>query len=431
MNTQKLPDAEFANAKLPDAEFANAKLPNARFTEAIEHVRKTFKLKHELPFGDYPSAMELIDRANNITSAIYANGIEINEFVHLLPIKILDSIWHAIYIITEEGYFPGNSDNDKLFDILLKIIEVRITKRLFMIGWYTYQYAHENRGLAKALMVGLAKIDNYIPDITPTVFNDDKEGLLRYYVDTLHKKDNVKLKYFMEVNFLLENSPFVKQLYKMYFLECTEDVYNNNEDEFIWLINSLAQSDIGDIIANYLKLVSLENYLVRINETIINKLGVPKPGEQYYGIVSELAEKLRKWHILRNISLFYGDTGIKYRVYSLFYEHMHNVEIVDDNQLMLIDFDTFVVVDGLGMSNLSYLYEKNTFSKHINAYDTRKGSLESWLIPTKRIPEARDAIIEEVSNNIYSLVFFEFGKLYARDLLNHLITNKHSFNVKC
>jgi len=89
-----------------------------------------------------------------------------------------------------------------------------------------------------------------------------------------------------------------------------------------------------------------------------------------------------------------------------------------DDQIMVLDFGQFGILNLKEMAEYSWLMEKSTLEMEL---ETLQKEEELRLIHRKTDIEARDVIIEEKSSDILVLNLTGVGKLYVAELMGELL----------
>jgi hypothetical protein len=128
---------------------------------------------------------------------------------------------------------------------------------------------------------------------------------------------------------------------------------------------------------------------------------------------------LHEWYLRSQMKMHFGADSLKYEVFSQFIPYLRSISKDTERDAIQLHFMQFVVLDFKDVSHFSWVCDpaelEMRYESMVSAMLEQGGQEPGFK--RKRIPEARDFVIEQDNGAAVRLTFAEVGKLYTLDLL--------------
>jgi hypothetical protein len=371
-----------------------------------------FHLVQEFPFEDRRQEWKLA-----VAECIRIPEKELYRYVVSLGGRPVENL---IFACHEEGEDrPDSLTSERL----LQVLEIRMSKRLIEIIWqfYQFKYKQENPNIKAILEIA----GRYIEE--NDVLTPEAEMLMIFIKDRGKNKivemlneQSMPINSFAGLHKLNLKSPMLKSISKKYLSQCTKSDYHLNEAWMIRLIGEVGLSKIMDLLSNYLSCFDVEEYVSNINVSILEKMGYPYASLDWKEIPDPLKRKFSDWNALRLLEgHFQTKSNKKYGLLSNYISSSVKVFFMRNEELLVIDFGKFVVIDDVLLETYSFLVDKQYFEKIQEELETC--SIASFVKSRDDMTPAREYVIEETDSNVFQLDYQEVGKLYIKKTLDIML----------
>ncbi len=114
----------------------------------------------------------------------------------------------------------------------------------------------------------------------------------------------------------------------------------------------------------------------------------------------------------------FGMGSKKNVLFGKFYKDILHIQVLEDHNIIVLDFGRFGIINLRTMEEHAYLMEKTTLVMELE--DLKDEGEPRWLKRRLQI-EARDVIMEEKSADILILNIVGVGKLFVQELMEELL----------
>lgn len=377
-----------------------------RFTQALSTIRK----EHF-----YTEEIATVDRAEDIQTLLsQLTGMtepQLKAYTSVIRNSELEIILHAL----------KNPVPEKIKAKLFYILKTRIKKRFFLYNWILLQDYYENTSLleAYALMKQYMQ-ENHPLEYAQSVLSkiDLADGDLIHKAIQVLKQDGGRLNDFYKQYKIIRHSRFGEDLTRKFFEVCTQEELLLNFSIFREYINRKDAYSIL-MIAHYLKVCTVLEYIDEINESLVSLYGEPNSGDLFWEeIEPALKTKFNEWIQTRELRIYFGKN---YPKFSFWRDYYHQIEITrhEDDGILIIKLPgEYVVVDLLDEPAHSYLYRKKFFAQQYERYQRNKEQgTNGWPIQKQDVLFIRDVQLSGVLANICTIVYEGVGRLYTMEII--------------
>lgn len=227
-------------------------------------------------------------------------------------------------------------------------------------------------------------------------------------------------------------TPLYAMLRAAYFQECAHKSYLLDGEEFLRAMERAEDAERRRMLLHFLQVHQVQPYPESITLRLVDWFGRPdEPPEESLWL--QLAGKdadggkpldalvlwYRQWLLKRHLPA----APVKEQVFGRYLPYLRHLRVDEARQVMELDFGSFVIVDIKEIPLFSWVCDTVTLQlRHDTLVQTMRAQLQpseqERAIRLKRIPEARDFIIEQENGELIRLVFEEVGRLYVCDLLD-------------
>jgi hypothetical protein len=374
----------------PDGRLALSGIVN--FDRTMKSLGKTFYTPEEFPF--------VVDRLEaERERALVERLAEQDVYGYALSLsgRQLDFIIFSLVLTA-----PSNR--------VAKLLSYRFTKRLARLSWILFQH-HPSSGVLPWLVVNNASRLHGL---------SEKDGVLMFSGGFLENSvgsvvnvmfsERVTVDSFIDKYRLIVGSPFFTQILETFYTYCEPSALMQNYDHLYNFISNLAQPEASPVVKHYLVSVQARDYHAPINLYLIDRLGMPYYESEAWAFLSnEVIWNVAQWYKLH---LLDSHLVVPSRKHTNLVERLDRISYIaydPENGVLRIDFGSFALFDPEPESDTMYLFKDAKRGMSITPEEFKD------IIITL---EARNFIVEEAETDIYKLYFFEFGKLYAGDMMD-------------
>jgi hypothetical protein len=366
------------------------------FKEQLENLSEILPLPEEAaPLEPPASAFETLARARAAAN--------LRRFALSLPGRELDSL------LLLAG--APLSDDDQ--SLLCSLLAYRSTPRLAGLFWPVWQYRFEN---PVANAIARVLIDNCLPCPPRDNLKRVLDGGVEKIVAAMREQSAYVRTFLIEQGFL-PDSPFGHLLFVRYFSSCGKEGFLLNEKTLASLLPLCSHDEQKGIITRYLSLLPEADYLYRINDLILSLWGGPYTSSDWQGVSDALRRKFLNWQSLRLLRDHFKTNKRKLSLLSAFIPSFRDIRFY--GRAVVLDFGEFVVADTDETSPFSYYLKKERFGKILPEFE-ETGDFNS-LRKRKKLPGAREYILEETEDSFMQLSYEDVGRLYIADMLKILL----------
>jgi len=301
--------------------------------------------------------------------------------------------------------------------LLLRIMEIRMSPWLTRLIYALVQYDHELPAMREVAVLAAASPSN-AEELLERFFLP-KQDLIPAIVDTLCREGG-ELDTFIVHYHLIAESPLVQAVAQRFFQQTNEKGFLMNEEFFLEMIKTTSEENLKSCLINYLEQSWRCFSCRKINRALFNCFGLPDESGSaiWEEIKSSLRVKFKQWIFIDVMEEHFGLESRKNALFGKFYEDIRHIQVLEDGNIMVLDFGLFGIINLRTTEDHAYLIEKTMLGLELEELE-RVGEL-CWL---KRGPqiEARDVIIEQKSSNILILNTDGIGKLFVQELMEELL----------
>jgi len=383
-----------------------------RLRGVIENLALKFLLVEEFPFEDRRDEWKLA-----VDECIRIPEKEVSRYAVALGGRRVENLIFACFDEGEDK--PDSLTSERL----LQVLEIRMSKRLIEIIWqfYQFKYKQENPNIQAILRIA----GDYIEEkalSTPEALMLEifYKGRGKDQIVEMLNQQSMPINSFAGLHKLNLKGPMLKSISKKYLSQCTKFDYHLNEAWMIRLIGEVGLNKITDMVSNYLDCFDVEEYLTKINLCILEKMGYPYASLDWKEIPDPLKRKFSDWNALRLLEgHFLSKSNKKYVLLSKYISSSIKVFFLRNEELLVIDFGKFVVMDDVLLETYSFLVAKEYFDKIQEELETC--SIASFVKSRDDMTPAREYVIDETDSNVFQLDYQEVGKLYIKKTLDIML----------
>jgi len=300
---------------------------------------------------------------------------------------------------------------------ILLLLQARMSTRLASLIWALVQYYYESPEMKKAAMLAAAS-EHCSEELLMALFFREQD-FIDSAVNIIRVNGGVIARVISRYNIIV-GSPLCNTVIRSFFQQGDEKNFLMNEDFFLDIIDQSSEEEILPVLINYLD-QPWEYYSSRkINRKLLERFGLPEDGDSsvWSHIDSELIKKYQQWIFIDIMEGFFGVESRKNLVFSRNYRDIKHIRFYSNDEIMVLDFGQFGIVNIRGTSDYSWLMEKKAMEMEMESL--HEGVEPRWTVRRMDI-EARDVIIEEMSADILVLNVAGIGRLYVEEMLTELL----------
>ena len=375
------------------------------FSESLEKIRKSH------PYAEEISKMDLNTEVSEFIQMVEGlDDYHLHRHVTSIRNSQLVLIFHALtYDIS-----------DSLKEQLITILKLRIKKRFFHYNWIMLQRHYSNKYLIESLHI----LMSYMEEKHSDEYEQTLVGRLKIIDEDIIKRslnlleaEQTNIKDFFRKYRIIKDSPFAKAFINDFFLQCNVDGYHRNAAVFIDLVEHL-DSQIYLLINHYLDTLDVLEYIDSINNLLVERYNMPGDNMFWNNIEEKLCAKFLEWSKIKALEKHIGHNRTKFIFWNKYHQTISKITYNEELEMVFIYLDKFIVVDFKKDKNKSYLYKKTAFNKSLNIFKNQRGlEKDQWPLNPDEIMTAKDAVLNDMDSNIYSLSYERVGKLYIQDIL--------------
>ena len=390
----------------------NINFITTKLRNTIKEMSTRFLLVEEFPFEE--RGEELRTEAKNAMSVSESN---LEKYAFSLGGRAIENMIFALFEHSEAN--PDSQETARL----LEILAYRMSKRLLEIIWQLYQFKYKDDNSNLSLLLKMAV--DYIEK--EGIKTSEAEMLGIFYSDkgkekTVEMLNGQSLPINSFAGFYKFNlkSPMLKSISVKYLSQCEQSAYHLNEGWMIRLVEEVSLQRLTELVSNYLNCFSVEEYIADINISILEKMGYPYASLDWKDIPEDLKRKFSDWNALRLLEgHFQTKTNKKYTLLSKYISRSLKVFFLRDDELLVIDFGKFVIIDDINLESYSFLVEKDYFGKIREELEI--SAISSFIKNRDGLIQAKEYVIEETDSNVLQLDYQEVGKLYIKKTLDIML----------
>lgn len=396
-----------------------------RFAAALEQVRKVHAFAEEIVKMDLSdevdSFMQLVDGMDKDSLLQNAGSIRNTS---------LELIFHALI----------QDIDSKQKNKLILLLSSRMKKRFFNYCWILLQGHYTNVNLIEAFTLLMEYMDtNYHEEYARSLAGciEKFDGNVIENALDLFMKEQLPLDVLFKKYRVISESPFAIDIIRLYFTRCDRDGFQVNEKFFAGLI--MDDDEIYPMVNHYLESVEVLEYIDSINNIIMERFGLPGKEQHVFwdGIEKANQGRYHQWAKLKALQAYMGNRTEKYDLWKDYYHSIRKVEYIQELGMIVIHLPKYVVVDLEKDRAVSYLYKQNVFSYKLRQYksgtasaaqdaeqtqdkqDDKQDDKDSakWIIDPEEVVTLKDAMLNGVESDIYSMNYERISKLYIKDFL--------------
>ncbi len=329
----------------------------------------------------------------------------------------MENLVLALFQIGEEHPTPEESED------LIHVLSHRLSDRLVKIIWQLYQTNYKNNNPNVPRMLELVaeatrQKDEPIPEAALLTILSQQGGKDQV-VDMLNHYSQPINSFLKEYHFN-KKSPLVWSIVKRFLEQCDKEFFPFNEG---WILRNIQYNDVPRLtrlLSNYLEKLPMEEYLEEVNLRILEKMGYPYSSQEWKEIPEALKRKFSNWNSSRLLAIhLQGKHNSKYRLLSSYLPDIREIFPMRGGELLILDFDKFIIADEAGVPNYSYLILPDRFRQIRDTLE--ETSIKTFATEGGDFPEAREFILEEAESNILQLNYRDVGKLFIKKTLDILL----------
>lgn len=378
----------------------------------LEELAGRFLLVEEFPFED-----RAVEARIAAEEAFQVEGNRLEAYAIGLRGRTVENLIFACFDDSPEKPDPAKAGR------LIEILRIRMNKRLIDIIWqfYQFKYRQNNPNISVILQIAAEyiereKINTPEAEMLDIFYkNQGKERIVE-----LLNQQSMPINSFASINKLNLKSPMLKSISVKYLSQCEQTAYHLNVAWMNRLIQEVSLQRLTELVSHYLNCFSVDEYITGINVSILDKMGYPYASLDWKDIPEELKRKFSDWNALRLLEgHFQTKTNQKYLLLSKYIGSSLKVFFLREDQLLVIDFGEFVIIDDLYLESYSFLVEKGYFIKIREELETCP--ISSFVKNRDVLIQARAYVIEETDSTVFQLDYQDVGKLYIKKTLDIML----------
>ena len=388
-----------------------------RFNGLLSDIREAFPHLEELDGDD---ASRRSDVLSERLSAIDTNSLF--RLAKALKSKELELILYLMKAPVEEMIISKA-------EIILKL---RFRKKLFDLCWILLQGDYDNKGLLNAACVLSECMQTKHPDEYEVSFlfkAGKMPGSLVQKAHSLLIEEKCDIRGFCRRYSILEHSVFAQKLRELFFTGCDTSGFVNNRESILKHMNGNDLDSMATVFSVYLDKLKVIEYFDIVNHMVVNKWGNPEKAVEFWQrLDDEGIAKFSAWQDLKRIEQHFGRESKRYKLWAGYFDKMQRIEADDAAQLLIMEFENFVVLDFKEEEGWSYLYMKDYFKDEYERYEgAKQNGASQWRIITELVAGARDLVIEGNRSDIYRVGYVRVEMLYLKEILKLELEQGASF----
>jgi len=214
-----------------------------------------------------------------------------------------------------------------------------------------------------------------------------------------------------------EKSPLAMEGFLAYFNKCDKTAFLINYKKMIILIEELPIQKIFEMLANYLNVFNLIEYIESVNLAILDKLEQPYVSVEWKPFSVELREKFAHWSYLYRLKIHCEENPEKLNALIKYFEYVRTSYEINEGEILIIDFGWVVLANVKGSMD-SYLYDKRLFEKEMSQWEQDIEIVPSFLDGIKDIMTARHFMLTEDDSRCIKLTLEDIHYYYAQEVLD-------------
>jgi len=386
-----------------------------KLKSSIEALRGRFFVPSEFPFidpGTLPQGALAIVRAAN-TPAHAASRLSGRQLDALLL-----------------GYRAIEDAADQ--ELVMRVIRKRFSGRIIRLIMALLQQDPHSVALCRlcsAMHEEADERDSYL-DSGRFIWTFETDGGMIPSIISWINENRKDMEVFFTAFHIDQSAPLAEEIMYKYLPVCGRDGFETNRKYLKHIIEIMPAASLTELITNYLNAFELMQYPSGINQTIYEKLGDPYLSPEWEPYPMNLRDRFAQWkfiYLLKKRAVRYP---AKFDVLSHYYKHIRNCRILEDSNIMVIDFGEVVVAD-LEDKPYSYFYSKKVFDREMKEWDDPDLQVAPTFARIDIKPvTARDYIIEAMEDDCIQLGYTGVSVLYIQELLDIKLGLEPDMRVK-
>lgn len=359
-------------------------------------LTKRFSLPEEFPLQD--RAVEALDA---MRSALSASETELEYYASTLTGRELDNLLYSLIVKPEKR--------------VLQLLAIRFTGRTAAYLWALFQYHADCSALLELISIAKPSYDMLRENGGRLML---AKGFLNNPADIVTKvmlSECGSIEAFIDRYGLIRGSPFCELVKCFFYSRCDPNVLEANFEPFTEYIVALESLGSSPALRHYLSSIKPEQYHIPLNLYLVERLGIPSAVSENWSVFPEqLTNKLGEWYKMHMLAGLLKKPGFKYDLLVAYLKTINEILYDKENGVLRLNLGSVSLFDPNPKEDTAFLFT-----------DAAKGmSITKEEFSTiKQLPDARNHLIEEAKSDIYKLEFFEFGKLYTREILDKFTMN--------
>ncbi len=311
----------------------------------------------------------------------------------------------------------AGEENAKVKSVILRIVELRMSRRLASLIWALSQYYYESPEIRQAAVLAVSA-ECCTGELMRELFGREQD-IVEAAVAVIRQSGGLIGRVIGGAR-IVPGSPLCRNVVLSYFRQGSEQDFLRNEEFFLQIIRQTADEEILPVLIHYLNLPWELYSSRRINRALHERFGLPEDGVSplWASIDPGLIRKFLQWVFVDVMEDFFGADSRKFAVFSKYNRDMVHLHLYQEDQVLVLDFGPFGIVHSKENAETAWLMEKLTLQRELNKLSG--GDEPGWTRMREDI-EARDVIIEEKSADVLVLNVGGIGKLYVEELMQELL----------
>ncbi len=387
------------------------RFPTPRMAGLLREISRDFLIPEDFPEADREE--ELLRLRRKVAAA---GNRSLRSFAAGLTGRETENLALALFGVGDRQVSGEEAE------ALLCVLSHRLSDRLIRIIWQLYQanYKNGNPNVPRILMLVAEQTDRQerpVPEAVLLTILSRKGGKDRV-VEMLNEYPSPINSFLKEYRFNRKSS-LVWSIVRRFLTQCGKEYFPFNEGWLLRIIRHDPTDRLGPLLTHYLSRLSLEEYLEEVNLTVLERMGCPGESSLWDRIPEPVQRRFADWNASRLLAAHLGGKhNSKYRLLSRYLPEVCRIAALRGEELLVLDFERFVIVDEAGVPGYSYLIQRERFDEIREELEYR--SVKEYL-PEERLPEAREFILDEEESAVLQLNYREVGKLFIIKTLNILL----------